>query len=60
MKIQGSEICRVVALVMFAMGAWSRWWGTSDPRGPYYGSFVSGWAIFLYPFDASNLRQYWL
>lgn len=40
-----SLIFIVIALVMFAMGAWSRWWA-ADPHGPFYGSFVSAGLFF--------------
>lgn len=45
----------VIAVILFAIGAWSRWWGTpADPRGPYYGSFLCAGLFFwslsqLYP-----------
>jgi hypothetical protein len=45
----------VIAVILFAIGAWSRWWGTAaDPRGPYFGSFLCAglffWALSqLYP-----------
>jgi hypothetical protein len=47
MKISPADVCRVVALVLFALGGWSRWWGTADPHGPYYGSFVSAGLFFF-------------
>jgi hypothetical protein len=33
----------IAALVMFAMGAWSRWWATPQP---YYPTFVSAGLFF--------------
>jgi hypothetical protein len=41
-----SVIFVVIALVLFAMGAWSRWW-VADPRGPYYPAFLSA-ALFFW------------
>ena len=35
----------VVALILFAMGAWSRWWGPPD-RPPFYPTLVAGGLFF--------------
>jgi hypothetical protein len=40
MNIEGSIICRVAALIIFAIGAWSRWWGVPGDR-PYYPTLIS-------------------
>jgi hypothetical protein len=34
----------VVAVLLFGMGAWSRWWAA--PTQPYYPSFVCGGLFF--------------
>ena len=34
----------VVALILFAIGAWSRWWPASPQ--PYYPSLISGGLFF--------------
>ncbi len=41
-----SIVCVIIALVLFALGGWSRWW-TADPRGPYYPAFLSA-ALFFW------------
>lgn len=48
-----SIVFLVIAVILFAIGAWSRWWVTSDPRGPYYGSFVCAGLFFW------SLSQLW-
>lgn len=46
--INFATILLVVAVILFALGAWSRWWGTAaDPRGPYYGAFICAGLFFL-------------
>ncbi len=35
----------VIALILFAMGAWSRWWG-GPPERPFYPTLVSGGLFF--------------
>jgi hypothetical protein len=42
----GSLVFLVVALIFFAMGAWSRWWPRAEPQPPYYPAFVSGGLFF--------------
>jgi hypothetical protein len=42
----------VVALVLFAMGAWSRWWAAAEPR-PYYPTMLCGGLFFW------TLSQLW-
>lgn len=34
----------IVALVIFAIGAWSRWW--SNPGTPYYPTFICAGLFF--------------
>jgi hypothetical protein len=36
----------VIALILFALSAWSRWWPTTPPQQPYYPSLVSGGLFF--------------
>lgn len=40
-----AAICRIVALVLFAIGSSSRWWGPSPQ--PYYPTIVSLGLFFL-------------
>ena len=40
------NVCLVVAVVLFAIGAWSRWWPVDTARGPFYGSFLSAGLFF--------------
>lgn len=40
-----SLVCLILALVLFGLGSWSRWWGV-DPVRPYYASFIAAGLFF--------------
>lgn len=42
-----SMLLMAIALILFGLGAWSRWWGigSPDPR-PYYSSFLCAGLFF--------------
>ncbi len=40
-----SVVFLIVALILFAIGAWSRWW-PAPPQSPYYPSLVCGGLFF--------------
>ena len=52
--INFATILLVVAVILFALGASSRWWGSpADPRGPYFGSLMCAGLFFW------SLSQLW-
>jgi hypothetical protein len=42
--VTGAEILLIVAIVIFAIGAWSRWWG--NPQTPYWPAFICAGLFF--------------
>jgi hypothetical protein len=41
MTVDGSVICRVAALIIFALGAWSPYWGPASGGRAYYPTLIS-------------------
>jgi hypothetical protein len=41
-----SAVFLIVALILFAIGAWSRWWPIPTAERPYYPSLICGGLFF--------------